>query len=107
MVLNFSHEEIELPKGTTLGVAEETSARIVAAINEEGTSNFRSTGKKHRKVNMVVNNTSFKQYLQDKLGHLSQAERTVMEPILIKYRHIFHEEGSNDFEALIWLNTKL
>ena len=45
MVLNFSHEDTELPKGTKLGVAEETSASIVAAINEEGTSNFRSTGK--------------------------------------------------------------
>ena len=74
MVVNFSHEEIVLPKGTVLGVAEETSASILAAINEEGTSNFRSTWEEHRKVNMVVNDTSFKQYLQDKLGHLSQAE---------------------------------
>jgi len=46
MVVNFSHEETELPKGNILGVAEEASASIVAAINEEGTSNFRSTGKK-------------------------------------------------------------
>jgi len=60
MVVNFIHEEIELPKGTTLGVAEETSDSIVAAINEEGTSNFRRTGKIHRRVNMVVNDTSFK-----------------------------------------------
>ena len=45
---------------------------------------------------MVVNDTSFNEYLQDKLGNLSQAERSVMEPILIKYRHIFHEKGSND-----------
>jgi hypothetical protein len=35
MVVNFSHEEIELPKGTILGVAAETSASIVAAINDE------------------------------------------------------------------------
>ena len=54
---------------------------------------------KHRKVNMVVNDNSFKEYRQDKLGHLSQAERSVMDPILIKYRHIFHEEGSNDFRG--------
>ena len=71
MVVNFSHEEIVLPKATTLGLAEETSARIVAAINEKGISNFRSTREKHRKVNMVVNDTSFKEYLQDKLGYLS------------------------------------
>ena len=46
MVVNFSHEEIELPIGTTLSVAEETYASIVAAINEEGTSNFRSKREK-------------------------------------------------------------
>ena len=74
MVVNFSHEEIELPIGTKLSVAEETSASIVAAINEEGTSNFRSTGKKHRRVNMTVNDTSFKQYLQDKLGPYHRQE---------------------------------
>ena len=37
IVVNFSHEEIELPKGTILGVAEKTSASIVASIDEEGT----------------------------------------------------------------------
>ena len=45
MVMNFSHDEIMLPKGAVLGVAEETSAGIGAAINGEGTSNFRSTEK--------------------------------------------------------------
>ena len=80
MVVNFSHEEIEFPKGTVLGVAEESSASIVAAINEEGTSNFRSTKEKHRKVNMVVNDTSFKEYLQDKLGHLSQQKGQLWNP---------------------------
>jgi len=97
-VVNFSHEETELPKGTILGVAEETSASIVAPI-DEGISNFRSTEKTCRRVNMVVNDSSFKQYLQDKLGNLSRAERSVMEPILLKYRHVFHEESTNDFRG--------
>ena len=35
MVVNFSHQEIKLPKATVLGVAEETSASIVADINDE------------------------------------------------------------------------
>ena len=56
---------------------------------------------------MVVNDTSFKEYLQDKLGHLSQAERSVMEPILIKYRHIFHEESSNDFRGTDLVEHKI
>jgi len=37
MVANFSYEETELPKATVLGVAEETSASIVAAINDKET----------------------------------------------------------------------
>ena len=85
----------------------ETSASIVASINEEGTSNFRSTREKPRKVNMVMNDTSFKEYPQDKLGHLSQAEWSVMEPILIKYQHIFHEEGSNHFRGTDLVEHKI
>ena len=107
MVVNFSHEESVLQKGTVLSVAEETFASTVAAFNEEGTSNFRSTREKHRKVYMVVNDTSFKEYLQDKLGHLSPAERSVMEPTLIKYLHIFHEEGSNDFRGTDLVEHKI
>jgi hypothetical protein len=105
--VNFSHEEIQMPKGNILGVAQETSASIAATINDEGTSNFGSTEKTRRRVNMVVNDSSFKQYLQDKLGHLSQAERSVMEPILEKYRHIFHEEGSNDFRGADLVEHKI
>ena len=47
----------------------------------------------------MVNDPSSKQFLQDKLGHLTPAERSVMEPILLKYRHVFHEEGSIDFQG--------
>ena len=45
MVVNFSNEEIELPIGTKLGVAEETSASIVAAINEEELQILEAQGK--------------------------------------------------------------
>jgi hypothetical protein len=35
MIVNFSPEEIELPRATVLGVAEEISASIVAELNDE------------------------------------------------------------------------
>jgi hypothetical protein len=35
MVVKFSHEEIELPKATVLGMAEEVSESLVAALNDE------------------------------------------------------------------------
>ena len=83
MVLNFSHEEIELPKANVLGLAEEISASVVAAYNDEETLNSSHSKKTRCGVNTVVNDTSFKQYMQDKLGHLSPAERSVMELVLV------------------------
>jgi hypothetical protein len=38
-------------------------------------------------------------YIGDKLGHLSSAERAVMEPILKMYQHVFHRERSNEFKS--------
>jgi hypothetical protein len=34
LVVNFSHEEVELPKATVLGWAEEVSESLVAAVND-------------------------------------------------------------------------
>jgi len=39
------------------------------------------TQKIRRGVNTVVNDSSFKQNFQDKLEHLSRAERSLMEPV--------------------------
>jgi hypothetical protein len=53
-------------------------------------------------VELTLNeDANFEQYLQDKLGHLTQKDRSVMETDLRKYRHIFHVEGSNDFKGLM------
>jgi hypothetical protein len=73
MVANFSHEEIELPKASVLGLAEEISANIFAAINDEGSSPDHSE-RTCRGVNTVIEDTWFKQYLRDRLGHLNQEE---------------------------------
>ena len=37
--------------------------------------------------------------LQGKLDHLSQDERELIEPILLKYAHVFHDESTNDFKG--------
>jgi hypothetical protein len=98
MIVNYSHEEIELPKATVLGIAEETSASIIAELNEVKTNSKHSRNFKCG-VNTVMEDANFEQYLQDNLGHLTQKERSVMEPVLRKYSHIFHVEGSNDFKG--------
>jgi hypothetical protein len=97
MMANFSHEKIELPKATILGLTEETPNSLVAAINDRETTNFSRSDRKRSRNNALANDPLFEQYLQDKLGHLSQEERAVMEPVLTKYRHVFHKEGSHDF----------
>jgi len=99
MVVNFSHEEIQLPEATVLGVAEETSASVVVAINEEVKSNSDHSKETYCGVNTIVDDANFKQYLQDKLQHLTHAEISLMETLLRKYRHVFHVKGSNDFRG--------
>jgi hypothetical protein len=40
----------------------------------------------------------FKKNVDEKLAHLSSAERKVIEPVLIKYAGIFHDDEVNDFK---------
>jgi hypothetical protein len=37
----------------------------------------------------------FDLYLNEKLGHLAEKDRSILEPILKKYYHIFYQEGSS------------
>jgi hypothetical protein len=37
--------------------------------------------------------------LQGKLDHLSKEERELIEPILLEYSHVFHDEESNNFKG--------
>jgi hypothetical protein len=78
MIVNFSHEKFEFPKATVPGIAEETSASIVAEINYEVKPNSEHS----RKLKCVNVDANFVQYLQDKLGHLTQKQRSVMETAL-------------------------
>jgi hypothetical protein len=96
MVANFSHEQIELPKATILGLAEETPNSLVAAINDRETTNFSRGDRKRSRSDAVETDPLFEQYLQDKLGHLSQEEWAVVEPVLTKYRHVFHDFPGTD-----------
>jgi hypothetical protein len=59
MLVNFSHEEIELPKATVLGIAEETSASIVAELNDEVKTNSEHSRKFKCGVNTVIEDANF------------------------------------------------
>jgi hypothetical protein len=81
MVVCFSQEEVVLPKATVLGVAEEISHCVVAAINDgDGNRNtpYLVTGKERR---LRAANVGDKyENLEDVLGHLTRKERAVLEP---------------------------
>jgi hypothetical protein len=41
----------------------------------------------------------FRKYLDEKLAHLTPSERKIIEPVLIKYAGIFHDEEDSDFKS--------
>ena len=103
MLANFSQEEIVMPKATLVGVAEEISSCLVAAINDgDGPGNpphdkRRKNGR--RDIYTVAQEAKFKRYLDSTLGRLSKGETAVMEPVLTKHMHVFHEDEDNQFNG--------
>jgi hypothetical protein len=45
---------------------------------------------------MFALHPSFRQYLNGKLEHLTCEEKLVMQPLLMKFRHVVHKESCND-----------
>jgi hypothetical protein len=74
MLVNFSEEEVTLHKATVVGVAEEMSPSLVAAINDDAIPADRSNDRSRPGVNAVTDPAKFRQYLQDVLGYLSDEE---------------------------------
>ena len=101
MVVNFSQEEIVLPNATVVGVAEAISPCVVAEINDSDS---------HRSPPCIVNGkvrtkrdanteSKYSEYLEGVLGHLTRKERAVLEPVLRKYRHVFHDLKAAEFKG--------
>jgi len=90
MLVNFSGEEIVLPKATVVGVAEEVSPSLVAAINADTNPADERDARESTHVYSVAGVTKFREYVNQVLGHLPKQDREVMEPVLRKYRHVFH-----------------
>jgi hypothetical protein len=91
MLANFSDTPIMIPKSTVLGVAEQISETLVDRIN---TSQQHTEPGKRKK-----NEGLYSKLLKGKLDHLPSEDRKKIEPVLLKYAHVFHDEESNDFKA--------
>jgi len=100
MLVNFSQEEIVLPRATIVVVAEEVSPCLVAAINDNddsGNSSRSLGGNKTRRPVNTVTGAKYSKYLDSTLGHLTRKERSVLEPVLRKFQHVFHHDEDAEF----------
>ena len=96
MVTNFSDEALTVPKATVLGVAEEVLESVVDKINTVGQSSVNTPDETSKGVRNIE---LYQRILKGKLEHLPQHERQLIEPVLVKYAHVFHDEELNDFKA--------
>jgi len=97
-IANFSDEELTLPKGRIIGVAQEVSEYLVASVNQEDDAD-RGTEQTFFSGNNKELPKGFKKYIDEKLAHLSHTERKSTEPVLIKYAGIFHHDEDNNFKS--------
>ena len=98
MVANFSEESLTLPKGTVIGIAQEISENLVVPTSSEEET---EVGRDH--LFLAAKNkeipAKFKAYVRGRLAHLSPEDREVLEPVLYRYAHVFHDEEKNDFKG--------
>ena len=117
-MLNLSLEEVTLNKHTYVGVASPTqNDEILGPVNQEGNvvhgvnelseiySKRRETNRKpdNQEVSVVHGakeisdkRREFDEYLNEKLVHLKNKERQILEPVLRRYCHLFYGIGSPD-----------
>jgi hypothetical protein len=92
MVANLSHEALTIPKATVIGIAEEEEESLVHQINTD--SNLRT--RPHRKG---TNEVHYQKLLPKKLDHFYWENRQMLEPVSLKYAHVFHDEETDDFKG--------
>ena len=96
MPATFSDEPLTTNKATVLGLAEEIAESIVDKANAGEQSGSDSPTKPSRKRK---NEALYSKLLKGKLGHLPPDAGRLIEPVLVKYAHVFHDEWANDFKG--------
>ena len=95
VVENFSHEPL-IPKSMVIGIAEPVSETMLNLVNSREQTVAKLPTVPRRKNGKE---TLYGKLLQGKLDHQSQEERRHIEPVLVKYAHVFHDEETSDFKA--------
>jgi hypothetical protein len=93
MLAKFSNETVTVPKAIVVGLAVEVPESLVDKINARSQPDSQTPTKPPRQRK---NEALYSKLLQGKLDHLSQEDRQHIEPVLLKYAHVFHDEDTND-----------
>jgi len=104
MLANFSQEKLTLPKATVLGLAEEVSEALIDRINIEKPQ---GTGSPNSPQKGARNKALYDKLLGGKLDHLNKNEKRLIEPVLQKYAHVFHDGETNDFKSTDVIEHKI
>jgi hypothetical protein len=96
VLANVSDEKFSVPKATILGVAEEISDSLVDKLNSRNKENSteQRTPPLKRKIEVLYN-----KILKGKLDHLTPEDRQHIEPGIMKFAHIFHDEETNNLKG--------
>jgi hypothetical protein len=92
----LSKEELIIPKSTESGIAEEATEELIDRINARDSS--RPQPQNHQQKEKR-NKTLYKELLEGKLDQLSETAKQTIEPLLINYAHVFHDEHTDDFKG--------
>jgi len=78
------------------GIAEPVSENMVSLVNLGEVRVAKLPTVPCRKK---INEALYNKLLRGKLDHLPKEERHLIETVLLKYAHVFHDEDTNDFKA--------
>ena len=89
MVANSSDEELTIPKATVLGIADEVTEETVDKLNVQDNSEPQRLNNREKENK---NKTLYQKLLEGKLDHLSEDNKRTLQPVLLRYAHVFHEK---------------
>jgi hypothetical protein len=94
VLANFSDLPLHIPNSTMIGLEEPISETLGNQVNPTVRSD-----KVPPEKGKNGNGALYRMLLKGKLDHQPKAHRMVLEHVLPKYAHIFHDEESNDFRS--------
>jgi hypothetical protein len=93
MLANFSQENLTLRKATVLRLAENVSEDLIDQINfRNPQDSLRLTFDGKHGIKLCITNCW-------EVNHLDKNKKRLIEPVLQKYAHVFHDEETNDFNS--------